>query len=69
MSELLKNLSEEQIDEVSDLGKGCPYHALALCSYGYDSGTCDWVFRECSPVKSSGKSNSCKSGAGCTCRH
>lgn len=43
MSKLLKTLSEEEINSVSELGKGCPWHALIACGAGYDSGTCSWV--------------------------
>ncbi|WP_180542114.1 glycocin F family RiPP peptide [Staphylococcus haemolyticus] len=70
MSKLLKSLSEEEINEVSDLGKGCPYHALALCGAGYDSGTCGWVFKQCSPKLPSTSSpvGGCKKGTNCTCR-
>lgn len=68
MSKLLKSLSEEEINEVSDLGKGCPYHALVLCGAGYDSGSCGWVFEQCGAKSSPSSGGACKKGTGCTCR-
>ncbi|HID9439933.1 TPA: glycocin F family RiPP peptide [Clostridioides difficile] len=68
MSKLLKNLSEEEINSVSELGKGCPWHAFALCGAGYDSGTCGWVFKQCGANAAPSKPKTCKSGGGCTCR-
>lgn len=69
MSKLLKTLSEEEINSVSELGKGCPWHALIACGAGYDSGTCSWVFEQCAGRKLSSPQKTCKSGAGCTCQY
>ncbi|WP_414051537.1 glycocin F family RiPP peptide [Macrococcus animalis] len=67
MSKLLKKLNSKEIESAAELGKGCNYYYLALCGAGYDSGTCDSVFRNCG-YRPSKPRTGCKSGAGCTCR-
>lgn len=52
MSQLKTILSEKEIQEYSVEGKGfttaeCLYY-IALCSSGYDSGTCGWIIQQCS---------------------
>ncbi|OXT07234.1 hypothetical protein CE561_08525 [Thermoanaerobacterium thermosaccharolyticum] len=51
MFKLMKSLSDEEIKDYTEEGKGltpaeCTYYLL-LCSTGYDSGTCSYILREC----------------------
>ncbi|GIO25512.1 glycocin F family RiPP peptide [Ornithinibacillus bavariensis] len=55
MSKLKTVLTEEEINTYTKEGKGlwdpggalwCSYY-MALCSTGYDCGTCGWIFKQC----------------------
>ncbi|MGG3279573.1 glycocin F family RiPP peptide [Paenibacillus solani] len=67
MAQLKTFLSEEEIQEYSSEGKGfskaeCLYY-LGLCSSGYDSGTCSFIFEQCG--FNGGGNPPCST---CTCR-
>lgn len=68
MSKLMKSLSNEEILEFTEKGGfnafQCTYY-LALCSTGYDSGTCSWILKECGYTNGGGNGGSGCSG--CTC--
>lgn len=74
MSNLMKSLSDKEINEFTKEGKGwspaqCAYY-LGLCGVGLpglgplDSGTCMNVFKNCGYTPGSGSGGSCGT---CTC--
>lgn len=68
MSSLLTVLSENEIEEQTELGKGCNLVHLALCASGRDSGTCTNVFKQCGYKPGGNKPKPPCNGSPCTCR-
>lgn len=69
MSKLMKALSNEEISEFTEEGgyskAECTLY-LALCSSGYDCGTCSYILKQCGYTPGGGSGGGC-SGSGCTC--